>query len=241
MVSASVSAVLLAQTGTGAPQLPASVPDTGATIKPGATYTPPPPTPAIGTDMNASAPAVALQAPGMDATTSSRYRLQPGDALTVRYRLTPEYNQSVTLQPEGTVTLRLLGPVPLEGLTAAEARARIQELAAKRLLHPELSIDLTNVSGPHFTVLGQVGKPGRYALRGPLTVEDALAIAGGLTVEARHTRIVLVHRISETIGSTQLIDVRQFEKKAKPGTELVSMQPDDILVVPKSKLANVEL
>ena len=101
-------------------------------------------------------------------------------------------------------------------------------------------MDLQNLNGPHYTVMGQVGRPGRYVLRGPLTVQDALALAGGLTKDARHTKIVLVHRVSETVGSTQLIDVKQFETKPKPGTELVSLQPEDILVVPKSKLANVE-
>ena len=58
----------------------------------------------------------------------SGYRLQPGDTFTVHYRLTPEYNQTVTLQPDGTVTLRLLGPVSLRGLTGEQARSRIQEL-----------------------------------------------------------------------------------------------------------------
>lgn len=180
---------------------------------------------------SASTPRVAL---------TGGYRFQPGDSLTIRYRLTPEYNQTTTLQPDGTVTLRLLGPVYLRGLTEPEARTRIQELAARRLESPEVSLELTNLNAPHFTVMGQVGTPGRYVLRGPLTVQDALAIAGGLTKDARHTKIVLVHRVSDTVGSTQLIDMKQFETKPKPGTELVSMQPDDILVVPKSKLANVE-
>ena len=49
------------------------------------------------------------------------YRLQAGDTFTVLYRITPEYNQTVSVQPDGRVNLQLLGSIPVGGLTLPEA------------------------------------------------------------------------------------------------------------------------
>lgn len=172
-------------------------------------------------------------------TIASTYRLQAGDAFTVQYRLTPEYNQTVSIQPDGTVTLQLLGSIPVRGLTLAEARSLVEQAAAKRLRNPELSLELKEYERSHFTVLGEVGTPGRYELRGPLSVQDGLALAGGFKTTARHTKILLIHRIDDTTGETQLINFKALEKP-KPGMELSRLQPGDIIVVPSSKLSKVE-
>lgn len=173
-------------------------------------------------------------------TAPATYVLQTGDAFAIVYRLTPEYNQTVSVQPDGTVSLDLLGSLEVRGLTVAQTRALLEKAASKRLRDPELSVELKDWERPHYTVLGEVGTPGRFELRGPLTVEDGLAIAGGLKVSARHTKILLIHRIDDTVGETELVDVRRLEHPTKPGTELLSLRPGDIVVVPMSKLAKVE-
>ncbi len=185
-------------------------------------------------------PATPVPADNTPAPAPESYQLQTGDTISLVYRLTPEYNQTASLQPDGTVTLQLLGSIAVQGLTLAQARTRIQDAAAKRLRSPELSLQLDSWEGPHFTVLGQVGTPGRFSLRGPLTVVDGLAMAGGLTLSAKHTNIVLIHRVSETVGETRLVDYRALEQQHKPGTELISLQPGDIIYVPLSKLTKVE-
>ena len=88
------------------------------------------------------------------------YQLQAGDSVQILYRLTPEYNQTVSVQPDGSVTLQLLGSVPVRGLTMVQARELIQQAASKRLRNPELALELKDFERPHFTVLGEVGTPG---------------------------------------------------------------------------------
>ena len=174
------------------------------------------------------------------STAPASYQLQTGDSLGVVYRLTPEYNQTTSVQPDGTVTLQLLGPLKVRGLTVEEARVTIRNAAANRLRDPEVSLELKDWDKPHFTVLGEVGLPGRFELRGPLSVEDALAVAGGVKGSGKRTNILLIHRVDNTIGQTQLVDIRALERNPKPGTELLSLQPGDIVVVPITKLAKVE-
>ena len=173
-------------------------------------------------------------------TAPEAYRLQTGDSFGIVYRLNPEYDETVNVQPDGTVSVDLLGSLAVRGLTVAQARLLLEQAASKRLRDPELFLELKEWERPHYTVLGEVGAPGRFELRGPLTVEDGLAIAGGLKISARHTKILLIHRVNDTVGETELVDVRRLEHPTKPGTELLALRPGDIVVVPISKLAKVE-
>jgi polysaccharide export outer membrane protein len=167
------------------------------------------------------------------------YRLQVGDGFEVLYRYTPEYNQTVTVQPDGQVALTLLGAVPVRGLTIEEARDRITREAAKRLSHPEVSLSLKDFVKPHFTVLGEVASPGRFELHGDLAAADAIAMAGGLKESARHTQILLIHRVNNTVGETQLLDFKALEK-AHPGQELLTLRDGDLIIVPQNKISKVE-
>jgi polysaccharide biosynthesis/export protein len=168
------------------------------------------------------------------------YRLESGDTIEVLYRKSPEFNQTVTVQPSGSVTLQLIGSVPIGGLTVAEAQERITRLAGVRLNDPEVSLAVRDFDKPHFTVMGEVANPGRYELRGSLSAIDGLAMAGGFKITAKHTQILLIHRVNNVIGETQLIDYRTLEKPQHRGQELIALRPGDLIIVPQSKLSKVE-
>jgi polysaccharide biosynthesis/export protein len=179
----------------------------------------------------------AQRVPGEAVPTD--YCLQQGDSFEVLYRYTPEYNQTVTVQPDGMVSLTLLGAVPVRGLTVDEARNRIIHEAGKRFNDPDVSLALKDFVRPHFTVMGEVANPGRFELRGSISTVDALAMAGGLKVSARHNNILLIHRVNQTVGETRLIDYKALEK-ARPGQELIPLRDGDIIIVPQNKISKVE-
>jgi len=68
-----------------------------------------------------------------------RYVLHSSDVITLDYRYTPEFNQTVTVQPDGYVTLNVVGDVKIAGLTLDEARDQIIKLASNQLNHPPLA------------------------------------------------------------------------------------------------------
>lgn len=183
---------------------------------------------------------------GQDAPSALKgdgsYRLQPGDSLEVLYRYTPEYNQTVTVQPDGSVSLQLIGNVKVGGLTLSNATGEISRRAGKRLLNPEVSISLKDFEKPHFTVLGEVTNPGRFELRGHISPVDAMAMAGGFKPTARHTQIVLIHRLNATTGEAQLLNFKQLEKakSARAADDFPLLRDGDLLVVPQNKLSKVE-
>jgi polysaccharide biosynthesis/export protein len=174
-------------------------------------------------------------------SSSSAYRLMAGDSFTVLYRLTPEYNQTVVIEPNGDATLQLIGSISVGGLTLADASQLIRNRAGARLNNPEVSLELKNYDKPNFLVLGEVGAPGRFELHGQLTVADGLALAGGLKTSARHTNIILIRPINSEVGTTQLISFKALEKqKPRETKSLPHLQAGDILIVPTSKLSKIE-
>lgn len=168
------------------------------------------------------------------------YRIETGDTIEVLYRKSPEFNQTVIVQPDGSVALQLIGSIPVRGLTLDDAQNRIARKAGERLNEPEVSLALKDFDKPHFTVIGEVANPGRYELRGSLSAIDGLAMAGGFKMTAKHTQILLIHRLNNVIGETQVIDYRELEKPQHNGKELLALRPGDLIIVPQSKLSKVE-
>src|SRR2546423_15443494 len=77
-----------------------------------------------------------LRQPRLTTVTQDRYRLQPGDVLEVQYRYSPEFNQTVTVQPDGYITLEIGGDLKVAGFTIEETRQAILRQASKRLQDP---------------------------------------------------------------------------------------------------------
>src|SRR3954463_12481462 len=71
--------------------------------------------------------------PRLTTVTEDRYRLQPGDVLEVQFRYTPEFNQTLTVQPDGYISLEIAGDLKVAGFTIEETREAILRQANKRL------------------------------------------------------------------------------------------------------------
>src|SRR5881398_3223417 len=63
--------------------------------------------------------------PQLKMHKEERYKLVPGDVIDIAYRYTPEFNQTVTIQPDGFVGLQIVGDIKLGGLTLEDARKKI--------------------------------------------------------------------------------------------------------------------
>lgn len=167
------------------------------------------------------------------------YQLMTGDSIEILYRYTPEYNETVSVLPDGTVALQLIGSVPVAGLGLAEAHDRILERAATRLKNPELSVSLKNYEKPHFEVLGEVGSPGRFELHGQISAVDAIAMAGGLKNTASETHVLLLHRQNGEYSDATVVDFRRLKRRSGT-TEVPVLHSGDVLLASTSSLAKLE-
>ena len=167
-----------------------------------------------------------------------RYRLQPGDTVDVVFEFSPEFNQTVAIQPDGYISLRGVGDVHLADETLPEATATLSERYADILHDPSISIIPKDFVHPHFTVDGQVGKPGRYDLHGDTTVTEAIATAGGFLPTAKHSQVILFRRVSNEWFQTRIINIKKMQKERDLREDL-HLQPGDMLVIPKNVLSKI--
>ena len=172
-------------------------------------------------------------------TRDQPYRLQPSDVLDLEYEYTPEYNQTVTVGPDGTVTLRLVGSVKVEGLSLDEATSAIKAKASVPLNNPELSLTLKEFVKPHFTIYGEVQKPGVYDMHGEVTVLQAIAMSGGEKETSKQTQVVLLRKVNGDMAEVKVINTKTMST-AEGVREDFALKPDDMIIVPKNKLGKIE-
>jgi len=166
------------------------------------------------------------------------YTLHVGDEIALNYRFTPEFNQTVTVQPDGNVVLDVVGTVRVSGLTIEQAHDEIVKLASVQLNKPELSITLTRFEQPYVVVAGEVDKPGKIDLRQNTTALQAILLAGGFKDSAKDTKVILFRRINGDMAEVRPLNLHNVKKHAdlERDTEL---EPGDMLLVTRNKLEHL--
>jgi polysaccharide biosynthesis/export protein len=192
-----------------------------------------------GLDMNRSASRVANAAASTDDPRPElqhrpRYAIQRSDSVTLTFPLSPEYNQTITVQPDGYISLMGAGAIRLEGLNLDQAQTAIHDayVKAKVLKDPLVTVDLKDFQKPYFSVNGQVGKPGQYELRRDTTLTEALAVAGGLSSTSRQ-QVFLLHRISSGWAEVKCYEIKNI-LNGKNSNEDPHLEPGDMLFVPEN-------
>jgi protein involved in polysaccharide export with SLBB domain len=171
---------------------------------------------------------------------STRYKIAPGDSFDLTFELSPEFNQSnVAVQPDGFVTLRGVGDIKVQGQTLPQLKETLQTSYNKILNGPVISISLKDFEKPYFVADGQLGKPGKYDLRGDTTLTQAIAIAGGFTEASKHSQVLLFRRVDDQWTEAKIINVKEMEKSGNLKEDPM-LHPGDMLFVPKSWFSKIE-
>jgi polysaccharide biosynthesis/export protein len=120
---------------------------------------------------------------GVPAAANAQYRLAAGDVIRISVYQSADLTLETRLTEAGTISYPLLGSVALAGLTVSEAEKRIADglRTGNFVKQPQVSVAVQQVRGNQVSVLGQVGKPGRYPLEtGNVQLTDMIATAGGV-------------------------------------------------------------
>jgi len=125
---------------------------------------------------------------------AAEYRIDTGDLLHIAVWKNDELSQDATVRPDGMISLPLLNDILAAGRTPMQLRELLVHCLRKYMPDPEVSVLVREFAGPKVSVLGEVAHPGRYDLKGRLTVLELLALAGGLTEFASRSSLVLVRR-----------------------------------------------
>lgn len=166
------------------------------------------------------------------------YTLHVGDQISLNYRFTPEFNQIVTIQPDGNAVLNVVGSIRLAGLTVDQAHDQIVKLASDQLNHPQLAISLTKFEQPYVVVAGEVDRPGKIDLHENTTALQAILLAGGFKDSARDTKVILFRRINGDMAEVRPLDLHNIKKQSDLERD-TDLEPGDMLLVTRNKMEHL--
>jgi polysaccharide export outer membrane protein len=169
----------------------------------------------------------------------ARYRLCASDAIGLTFPLTPEFDQTVNIQPDGFASLAGAGDVHLEGLTTAEAVVAIRTAYAQILHDPILTVELKDFNKPYFVVSGQVNRPGKFDLRGYTSATEAVAIAGGFNDSAKHSQVLIFRRVNADWTEVKLVNLKKI-LQGHDVHEDTEIRAGDMVFVPQNLISKVK-
>jgi polysaccharide export outer membrane protein len=156
----------------------------------------------------------------------------------ISFVFSPEFNQTVSVQPDGFVPLQGVEQLYAEGMTLPQFREAVRGLYGGMLHDPELTVILKDFNKPYFIAGGEVARPGKYELRGDATVTEAVAMAGGFNGQAKHSQVVLFRRKSDDTVEARILDVKQMLKNRTLGED-IHLKPGDLLFVPQNTISKI--
>jgi polysaccharide export outer membrane protein len=180
--------------------------------------------------------ACATPQPPPVAPTPEDYRVGPPDQLVIRVLPDPIIQTEATVRPDGMISIELIGDVMASGRTPAEIAADIQKRIGQYKRNASVTVSLAAVASPTVTMLGEVGRPGVFALSRATRIAEAIGLQGGPTIFASKGGI----RVIRTDGiTTEVLDVDLSAIEQGDLRTNILLEQGDIVVVPANAFAKV--
>ena len=171
---------------------------------------------------------------------AEEYRIQAGDQLDIKFFYNKDLNEQVTVRPDGRISLQLVRSIVAAGLTPEQLTDQLTKAYSVHLKDPEIAVIVRSFSSQRVYVDGEVAKPGLIPLTGPTTIFQAITQAGGVLYTGNATDVMVIRRGPENQPLAMMVNMQ----KVHDGTDLkqdIYMKPFDIVYVPKTAIANVNL
>ena len=160
------------------------------------------------------------------------YRIGAEDLLEIQVFGVDQLARTVRVNSFGLVSLPLIGPTPVGGMTATEAERLIaRKLAENYLQDPQVSVFIKEFTNQRVTIEGAVQKPGIYPLRGQTTLLRTLAIAGGQGSLSDMNNVMVFRVGPGGQRESQTFDVEKIRRGEIEDPQIVN---DDLIVVNRS-------
>ena len=156
------------------------------------------------------------------------YRLGSGDRIRVEVYKDAQLSQSAQVRPDGKITLPLLGDIEATGKTPIELRDTITGALKDYMTNPVVTVIVVEATASTAYVLGEVAHPGAVNLQGPVTVLQAIAIAGGLKDFANTKNIRILRKGPAGVDTIAF----NYKDAVKGIGRPVYLRPGDTVVVP---------
>jgi polysaccharide export outer membrane protein len=153
------------------------------------------------------------------------------DVLAINVWKEPDISRSVPVRSDGRISLPLVGEVQAAGRTPLRLEQDIAAKLKNYIGEPEVTVIVQQINSQKFNILGQVNRPGTYAITDSATVLDAIAVAGGFRDFAKQKSIYVLRLSADGVQSQIPFNYKEVVKGQNPGQN-IKLQPHDTIVVP---------
>lgn len=164
--------------------------------------------------------------PNMNIATPQNYVLGPGDVVVIDIYGASQKSESLTVSPDGDITVPGYGPIKVSGLSVASAQSKIRSTLGNRYASSSLKISLGQTRSMMVNVMGEVKAPGTYTLSAFATVFHALYMAGGIN-DLGTLRNIKVYRGGKQVT---VVDVYEYILNGRLAGN-IRLQENDVIVV----------
>ncbi|HON00641.1 MAG TPA: polysaccharide biosynthesis/export family protein [Acidobacteriota bacterium] len=158
------------------------------------------------------------------------YVIQPSDILEVFVWKEPDLSRRVLVRPDGRISFPLVQDLQAAGLTPAELKEKIEGLLKQFIASPNVTVIVEEIRNYRIYVTGKVNNPGSFTLEKPVTVLQALSLAGGFAEFASESDVKVVR----TYGDQYMyLDFNYKDViKGKNTEQNIVLRSGDVVVVP---------
>jgi len=167
------------------------------------------------------------------------YHVGIGDVLKIEVLGETDFSGSMPVNPRGEITLKMVGDIPVAGLTVTEIRAKLTEILGRDfLLEPNIKVEITEFKSKKILILGEVKKPGEFFLsQDAITLLEVISMAGGLG-EAAGEEAIVFRRSSEANQDSSFtkltVNIRDL-LRGETSPDATMVIPEDIINFPSRK------
>jgi len=173
----------------------------------------------------------------VDSTTDDYY-LRTDDILEIKFFTTPELDETVTIRPDGKISLQLIDDVKAEGLTCLELDKTLTKQYGKQLNNATLTVLVRDSIGQRIYVAGEVYRPGEIKMTGKLNALDAIFSSGGFKDDAKISEVVIISRGPENRPVARQVNLKKALKGKMLEDEYL-LRPFDLVYIPKTRLRKI--
>ena len=161
--------------------------------------------------------------------TTRDYLIVPGDVLDISVWKEEGLASKTLVRPDGGISFPLVGNLKAEGLTVEQLKKEIGKRLSEYLSDPEVNVSVINTN-QKVHVVGKVNKPGEVLMASPLTVMQALSMAGGLAPFADDDDIIILRRSGD--GTISLPFDYSSVSKGEDLEQNIQLMNGDVILVP---------
>jgi polysaccharide export outer membrane protein len=176
------------------------------------------------------APSLTATPSGEEELPSQDYLIGSEDTVEVQVWKNPDLSKTVTVRPDGKISLPLIGDMQAAGQSATQLTEAVTEKLKAYYKEPaQVTVIVHQVNSYVIYVLGEVKGQGKYVVRSGTTFLQAISLAGGFTPFASKNKITLRRKGSD--GKERIFLIRYKDVLASQQANLI-LKPSDTILVP---------